>query len=80
MAGAYKYRPQYTQNTIGPSAGEETEVTHPDHDGPCYEEGVLEGLEYAAKLVDRFKETELDLSPLAQQIRLLKQHVKASPS
>jgi len=42
------------------------------HDGPCYEEGVIEGLEFAARLVDRFKETKLDLSPVAAEIRKLK--------
>lgn len=42
------------------------------HDGPCYEEGILGGLEFAAKLVDRFKEADLNLAPVAEEIRKLK--------
>lgn len=47
------------------------------HDGPCYEEGVLEGLEFAAKLVDRFnEEAELNLAPLAEEIRKLAEEIR----
>lgn len=50
-------------------------AAEPPHGGPCYEEGVLEGLEFAAKLTDRFEMAGLDLKPLAQEIRGLKSRV-----
>lgn len=42
---------------------------------PTWEHGVIEGLEYAARLTDRFKMEGLDLSPLADEIRKLKSRV-----